>query len=129
MGPAIHEIQPDQALTDEPTTLGFFFRLAEMWGLSTDQQITLLGSPARSTYFRWRKDGGDLSVDTLARISQLGSVYKALRIVLDTPAAVDRWIRQPNRYFGGETALDVMLRGGMDDIIKVRQYVDAQRGG
>lgn len=129
MGPAIHEIQPDQALTDEPTTLGFFFRLAELWDLSTDQQITLLGSPARSTYFRWRKDGGDLSVDTIERISQLGSIYKALRIILDTPAAVGRWIRQPNRYFRGEAALDVMLRGGLGDIISVRQYVDAQRGG
>lgn len=112
-----------------PTPLDFFFKLSEIWGLSTDQQIKLLGSPARSTYFRWRKDGGDVSADTLERISHLGSVYKALSILLDSPEAAVRWIRRPNRYFEGTSALDIMLNGNLSDIIRVRQYVDAQRGG
>lgn len=112
-----------------PTALGFFFRLAELWELTTDQQMKLLGSPARSTYFRWRKDGGDLSADTMERISHLGAIYKALQILLDTPEAADKWIRRPNRYFEGVSALDVMLGGSLSDIIRVRQYVDAQRGG
>jgi hypothetical protein len=112
-----------------PSSLEFFFKLAEIWDLSTDQQIKLLGSPGRSTYFRWRKDGGDVSVDTLERISHLGSIYKALGILLDSPEAAVRWIRQPNRYFEGASALDIMLSGNLSDIIRVRQYVDAQRGG
>ncbi|WP_439373031.1 antitoxin Xre/MbcA/ParS toxin-binding domain-containing protein [Bradyrhizobium sp. DASA03120] len=112
-----------------PTPLEFFFKLAEIWDLSTEQQIKLLGSPARSTYFRWRKDGGDVSVDTLERISHLGSIYKALSILLDSHEAAVRWIRRPNRYFDGATALDVMLSGNLSNIIRVRQYVDAQRGG
>ena len=112
-----------------PTPLDFLFRLAEIWELSTEQQIKLLGSPARSTYFRWRKDGGDLSPDTLERISHLGSIYKALGVLLDTPEAAERWIRRPNRYFEGDAALDIMLNGNLGDIIRVRQYVDAQRGG
>lgn len=91
--------------------------------------MKLLGSPARSTYFRWRKDGGDVSADTLERISHLGSVYKALSILLDSPEAAVRWIRRPNRYFEGAPALDIMLSGNLSDIIRVRQYVDAQRGG
>ncbi|OJX77679.1 MAG: hypothetical protein BGO93_19035 [Mesorhizobium sp. 65-26] len=113
----------------QPTPLDFFFKLAEIWDLSTDQQIKLLGSPARSTYFRWRKDGGDVSVDTLERISHLGSIYKALTILLDSPDAAVKWIRRPNRYFEGTSALDIMLNGNLSDIIRVRQYVDAQRGG
>lgn len=112
-----------------PTTLGIFFKLAEIWELNTDQQIKLLGSPARSTYFRWRKDGGEVSVDTTERISHLGSIYKALQILLDTPGDADRWIRKSNRFFDGATALDIMLSGNLSDIIKVRNYVDAQRGG
>ena len=75
-----------------PSTLDFFFKLAEIWDLSTDQQIKLLGSPGRSTYFRWRKDGGDVSADTLERISHLGSADKALGILLDSPEAAVRWI-------------------------------------
>ena len=112
-----------------PTPLTFFFKLADIWGLSADQQIKLLGSPARSTYFRWRKDGGDVSADTLERISHLGSIYKSLQILLDTPEAADRWIRRPNAFFEGVPALDIMLNGNLSDIIRVRQYVDAQRGG
>jgi uncharacterized protein (DUF2384 family) len=119
----------EQPQGTRPTSLEFFFKLAEIWDLSTDQQIKLLGSPARSTYFRWRKDGGDVSVDTLERISHLGSVYKALGILLDLPEAAVRWIRRPNRYFEGASALDIMLSGNLSDIIRVRQYVDAQRGG
>jgi hypothetical protein len=71
-----------------PSTLDFFFKLAEIWDLSIDQQIKLLGSPGRSTYFRWRKDGGDVSADTLERISHLGSVYKALGILLESTASI-----------------------------------------
>ncbi|MGY3577834.1 MbcA/ParS/Xre antitoxin family protein [Bradyrhizobium sp. USDA 4504] len=112
-----------------PSPLDFFFKLAEIWDLNTEQQIKLLGSPGRSTYFRWRKEGGDVSGDTLERISHLGSVYKALGILLDSPEAAVRWIHRPNRYFEGASALDIMLSGNLSDIIRVRQYVDAQRGG
>lgn len=129
MHPGNHTETSERPRGGQPTSLDFFFKLAEIWDLSTEQQIKLLGSPARSTYFRWRKDGGDVSADTLERISHLGSIYKALSILLDSSEAVVSWIRRPNRYFEGATALDVMLSGNLSDIIRVRQYVDAQRGG
>lgn len=121
--------QSDGTHPANPSPLDVFFKLAEIWDLSTEQQVKLLGSPGRSTYFRWRKDGGDVSADTLERISHLGSVYKALSILLDSPEAAVRWIRRPNRFFDGASALDIMLSGNLSDIIRVRQYVDAQRGG
>lgn len=130
--------RPQRTLTKEhidgtnpanPSPLDVFFKLAEIWDLTTEQQVKLLGSPGRSTYFRWRKDGGDVSADTLERISHLGSVYKALSILLDSPEAAISWIRRPNRFFDGASALDIMLSGNLSDIIRVRQYVDAQRGG
>ncbi|WP_348642419.1 antitoxin Xre/MbcA/ParS toxin-binding domain-containing protein [Mesorhizobium sp. B2-4-8] len=88
-----------------------------------------VGSPARSTYFRWRKDGGEVSADTEERISHLGSIYKALRILLDSEEQAVDWIRKPNRHFEGASVLEVMMTGNLSDIIRVRQYVDAQRGG
>lgn len=127
-----HTTSPDPIRTTHsspPTPLTFFFDLAEIWDLNTDQQMKLLGSPARSTYFRWRKDGGEVSTDVLERISHLGSIYKALMILLDTPDAAVNWLRKPNRYFDGASALDILLSGTLTDIIKVRHYVDAQRGG
>jgi uncharacterized protein (DUF2384 family) len=109
--------------------LDVFFHISDVWELSNDQQMKLLGSPGRSTYFRWRKAGGDLSVDTLERISHVGAIFKALAILNETPQIGDDWLRRPNRFFEGATALEVMMTGNLSDLIKVRQYLDAQRGG
>lgn len=109
--------------------LDVFFKLAEAWKLTIDQQITLLGAPARSTFYKWKKEGGLLSTDTEDRVSHLAAIYKALQIVVPDPHAADTWIEKPNRYFGGRSALDVMLGGKLTDIYAVRMYLDAQRGG
>jgi hypothetical protein len=117
---------------DAPETLNDlqpFFRMAELWNLSTEQQITLLGKPARSTFFKWKKEGGAISNDTAERVSHLISIYKALQILLPNPSGADDWLHRSNRVFEGRTALDVMLGGGMADLIAVRTYLDNQRGG
>lgn len=106
-----------------------FFAIADLWSLTTDQQIILLGSPSRSTFFKWKKDGSDLSRDTEERISHLVSIYKALQILVPDPSQADSWLKRANKYFEGRTALDKMLDGKLSDIYAVRSYVDAQRGG
>src|SRR5690606_39210825 len=91
-----------------------FFRIAALWGLSVDEQITLLGSPARSTYFKWKKDGADtLPRDVLERISYILGIYKDLQLLLPDEAAADGWIRRPSSAlpFGGRSALDRMMSG------------------
>ena len=112
-----------------PAELEAFFSMAERWGLSADQQITLLGSPGRSTFFKWKKEGGTLPKDTRERISHLLAMWKALRILFTQDERGEEWLTRPNSYFDDRTALDVMLQGGVADIILVRQYLDAQRGG
>ena len=53
-----------------------FFRIADAWRLDNKEQITLLGNPARSTYFRWRQaEGVVLPKDTLERISYIFGIY------------------------------------------------------
>jgi len=127
-----------QAATAEKTAhlsepaLRAFFRIAEAWQLSVDQQLILLGSPARATFFRWK--GGNkavLSRDTLDRISYILGIYKALQILLPNPEAADGWIKRPNTapLFGGHSALNRMLGGQMEDLFIVRRYLDAERGG
>ena len=109
-----------------------FFRIADLWGLSVDEQMTLLGITARSTFFKWKKDANTaLPRDTLERISYILGVYKALQILLPDEKAADGWIRRPNTapLFGGRSALDRMLSGQVADLFVVRQYLDAQRGG
>ena len=110
--------------------LDVFTPMADAWGLSTEEQMRLLGSPPRSTFFKWKKDGGALPRDTVERISHLMTIWKSLEILHTDPALSDSWLRKPNHFFNGASALDVMLEdGNFSDIVRVRQYLDAQRGG
>lgn len=109
-----------------------FFRIAELWQLSLEDQMTLLGLTNRSTLFNWRRDPEvTLGKDTLERISYVLGIYKALQILLPDEKAADTWVKQPNTapLFGGKTALARMLSGQVADLYVVRQYLDAQRGG
>lgn len=109
-----------------------FFKIAELWNLSVDEQMTLLGVTARSTFFKWKKDPNTaLPKDTLERISYILGVYKALQILLPNEKAADEWVKRPNEapIFAGQSALDRMLSGQVADLFVVRQYLDAQRGG
>ena len=110
-----------------------FARIAEAWDLNTDEQLKLLGEPARSTYFAWRKSPETARVprDTLERLSNLLGIYKSLQILLPDPQAADAWVRQPNmaELFGGRSALDRMLAGNVSDLNLVRRYLDSVRSG
>lgn len=112
-----------------PPELEAFSKIAERWRLSVDDQIKLLGSPGRSTFFKWKKEGGALPPDTIERLSHILSIWKALRILFTIDERADEWIRRPNDFFDGASALDTMLQGRVVDIYRVRQYLDAQRGG
>ncbi len=110
-----------------------FTRIATLWGLSIEEQLALLGEPARSTFFAWRKhpERAALPRDTLERISNLLGIYKALQILLPDPAAADAWVRKPNSapMFAGRSALERMLAGNVSDLNAVRRYLDSARGG
>lgn len=111
--------------------LSAFFEIAEKWRLLPDEQIAILGHPARSTYFKWKKEGGLPPRDTLDRISLIIGIYKALHILFTDDQRADSWIRKPNNgpMFNGNSAADFMVHGGLIELHRVRQYIDAQRGG
>ncbi|MGH8779614.1 MbcA/ParS/Xre antitoxin family protein [Paraburkholderia sp.] len=132
--------EPHRRPAGEPTAaemssagLRAFFNIARDWDLSADEQIVLLGSPGRSTFFKWKATPhtARLGHDTLERLSLVLGIYKALQILLPLPTAADSWVKQPNTAppFGGRRALDRMLAGNISDLIAVRQYLDAMRGG
>ena len=109
-----------------------FFRIAVLWNLSVEEQMTLLGLTARSTFFKWKKEPNTvLPKDTLERVSYILGIYKALQLLLPDEQAADEWVRRPNAapLFAGQSALERMLSGQVADLFVVRQYLDAQRGG
>lgn len=109
-----------------------FFRIAQAWKLTNDEQQRLLGC-SRSRFFEWKagkvKSGLDQAV--LERLSHVFGIYSALQVLLPIPERANAWIRSPNAapLFGGGSALDRMLGGQVADLFVVRQYLDAQRGG
>ena len=108
-----------------------FFNITRLWGLTTEQERVLLGSPGRSTFFRWKRDlDGALPRDALERISYLLGIWKALQVLFADPAQADAGIKRPNDapLFGGSSALERMLGGQVSDLYVVRQYLDAERG-
>jgi hypothetical protein len=113
------------------TALTAFFNIAAAWDLSADDERTLLGSPPRSTFFKWKSERqSKLSQDTLERISYVMGIYKALHILLPTSETADAWIKKPNTaaITNGKSALERMRGGRVVDLADVRRYLDAQRG-
>lgn len=128
--------QPPLAKTDRKklsgSALRTFVNIAKLWDLSVDEQMTLLGLSARSTFFKWKKESDVvLSRDTLERISYIVGIYKALQVLLPDEKLADDWVKRSNEapLFGGQSALDFMLSGRVADLFVVRQYLDAERGG
>ena len=71
-----------------------------------------------------------LDEDRLTRISLLVGIYKALNILFGRKLA-DAWITLPNAnlMFGGGSPLQYMKKGGIPALLRVRQLLDARRGG
>jgi hypothetical protein len=128
--PPVPEVSPE---TMSRVAVQAFANIARLWQLDIDAQLTLLGNPSRSVWFKWKKqpETAQLGRDTLERISYILGIYKALQILLPEEQAADAWIKRPNSAppFGGRSALDRMLSGNVADLYVVRQYLDAARGG
>ena len=109
-----------------------FFNLTARWALNDRQGRILLGSPAARTYARWKAgqiDPSRISRDTRERLSILMGIHKSLRYLFADPERGYRWLRKPNRAFGGDAALDRLLAGSIPDLVAVRGYLDSERGG
>jgi hypothetical protein len=104
-------------------------RLFAAWKLSDQDARTLLGDMSPRTWARW-KDGsiGRIDRDLRARMAILMGIHKGLRHLFSDPARGYAWVRKSNATFGGSSALDVMLRGEITDLIDLRTYLDAERG-
>jgi uncharacterized protein (DUF2384 family) len=126
----IQEFVPAPITDDEAQAM---FRacmnLFRLWQISDADAAVLLDLPPR-TFARWKTGAtGRISRDQKARLSNLMGIHKALRIIFREPDRAYSWIKAPNRVFGGRSALDIMLSGELTDLMRVRRYLDAERGG
>ncbi|HUA16824.1 MAG TPA: antitoxin Xre/MbcA/ParS toxin-binding domain-containing protein [Verrucomicrobiae bacterium] len=108
-----------------------FFRIARSWKLRDEDARQLLGGVSNGAFYHLK--GGKtkkLDQDQLTRVSLTLGIFKALNILYSERLA-DAWISLPNSnpIFRGETPLTYMMKGGVPAMLRVRQLVDARRGG
>lgn len=133
--PALPERQDFSAEADRArlsrVALKAYKRLVEHWGL-TGQQAAALLDVSTSTWERLKQEGKHklLSQDQLTRISAMVGIYKALHLLFADDMA-DRWPKLDNKgpLFARMSPIDSMLKGGIPQMLEVRRYVDAVRGG
>jgi hypothetical protein len=124
--PANVDITQTEAAALARTTVKLFDR----WQLSDTEARQLLGGMAARTWSRWKSgDIGKVDRDLAMRMSLLMGIHKGLRFLFTDPARGYAWIRKPNEAFNGQSALDVMMGGTIFHLMRVRSYLDAERGG
>lgn len=111
-----------------------FLRIAEQWGLSEAQQVSILGGSADVlTLAGWRQTTPvTLPAGHLERLSYVVGIYEGLeRIFRHEPEHSRRWLSasRPGAPFVGRTPLELMISDGVVGLAAVRQYVDGVSGG
>jgi uncharacterized protein (DUF2384 family) len=124
--------RPDlPAITDEEAAAlaRATMNLFRAWQLSDSEARTLLGDMAQRTWARWKEGNiGRIDRDLRARMAILMGIHKGLRYLFSNPTRGYDWIRKPNAALNGRSALDIMMRGEITDLIDLRSYLDAERG-
>jgi hypothetical protein len=124
-----------------PVAIRAFFRLTSHWKLRDEDARALIGGISNGSFYQLKRGSTKtsnsktsevktLDQDKLTRVSLLVGIFKALNILYGTKLA-DAWVQLPNTnpIFGGETPLAYMLKGGVPSMLRVRQLLDARRGG
>jgi hypothetical protein len=119
-----------------PVAIRAFFRLTSHWKLRDEDARGLIGGISNGSFYQLKRgttktsNFKTLDQDKLTRVSLLVGIFKTLNILYGTKLA-DAWVQLPNTnpLFGGETPLAYMLKGGVPSMMRVRQLLDARRGG
>ncbi len=120
-----------QPVERNAVALKAYSRVAEAWGL-TVKEAAGLADMSESTWKRAKKPNfaGELTKDQLLRLSAVIGIFKSLELYFSDPLA-KTWIIRPNSgpFFGGARPIDVAIEGGLPQILSIRTYLDALRGG
>jgi len=114
-----------------PAAIKGLLRIATRWKLRDDDTRVLLGGMSSGSFYTLKDQGAKtLDIDQLTRVSLLIGIYKALNILYSQKLA-DAWITLPNTnpIFGGDSPLNYVKKGGIPAFLRVRQLLDARRGG
>ncbi len=106
-------------------------RVAEAWGLTNREAAQLYDVPL-ATWNRMKAGQfrGSLDQDKVTRASLLIGLFKGLRLLFNGPLTYG-WPKTANsgEGFDGKTPVQIMIEGGIPAMLRMRQQIDALRGG
>lgn len=108
-----------------------YARVVDTWGL-TLREAAGLADMSESTWKRAKKPNftGELTKDQLLRLSAVIGIYKSLELYFSEPISRSWFLRaNTGPLFGGSRPIDTAIEGGLPQILAVRTYLDALRGG
>lgn len=113
-----------------------FLAIADLWALTDEERLLVLGMPSCSAYYSWVKAVREhrditLSVDRLTRISIVLGVHQALGALYATEQDGVEWLRTPHNapLFAGRTPMALIMSGTQDGLLGVRRFLDAACSG
>jgi Protein of unknown function (DUF2384) len=114
-----------------PAAIKGLLRIATHWKLRDEDTRVLLGGISTGSFYALKSRASKvLDEDQLTRVSLLLGIFKALNILYGSKLA-DAWMGLPNSnpMFGGDSPLNYVKKGGIPALLRVRQLLDARRGG
>lgn len=107
-------------------------KLFTYWGLSTADQLELLGLSPKSRGLLAKYTKGEAlpeGRDSLDRVGYLLSIHKSLRLLYPyNPEIRYSWVNRRNTAFNNLTPLAVMKEQGIIGLARVARYLDYYRG-
>ncbi|MFC3727421.1 antitoxin Xre-like helix-turn-helix domain-containing protein [Neoaquamicrobium sediminum] len=104
-------------------------RIAALWNLTNDEAAALAGVNVR-TWSRMKGGtfSGTLNQDQEMRASLLVGLFKGLRLLFNGPLTYE-WPKRANQGFDGRAPVELMVRDGIPEMVRMRRHIDALRGG
>ena len=111
--------------------INFVLKLLESWRLDRDNAVLLLGfDESDKDLVRAVFDGREAlhGRDVRDRIAHLFQIRKSLATLFRDLDVENDWLREPHELLDDQKPLELLLGGSMEDLLLVREYVDAVSG-
>lgn len=109
----------------------FVLKLLENWRLSRDDAVLLLGFDQKDNGFVQAVLAGAADLhdrDARDRIAHLFYIRQTLSSLFRDLDVENDWLREPHTLLDNQEPLKLLLGGSMEDLLLVKEYVDAAAG-
>lgn len=109
----------------------FVLKLLDSWRLSRDDAVLLLGFDQKDNGFVQAVLAGAADLhgrDARDRIAHLFHIRQTLSSLFRDLDVENEWLREPHTLLDEQEPLKLLLGGSMEDLLLVKEYVDAAAG-